>query len=238
VNPEQLGLDAAQLEAAVREHLPRNHPSLRELLARRPEWAELLPQVAQPTDLTATQLSLLNEEARPEDRLLVNELLAQAGQRASERTKHRPQLPAPWMLAAAACVLSAGALIWWLGRSAAEPEPVHVLGGDPSEPGGGAAQELSCSEPRGQVAEYGTFLWESQQDLAEGESFVVVVSALLPDGSVGAELARTRQRSRSWTPDALQAATWPDRIHWTVRSFDALDFPVAVDEASAERLPH
>lgn len=207
---DALELDARLLEQALQEDWPREHPQLRDLLRRRPAWTELLdgPPPALP------------EGAAPlaQDRRLTDEFLALARQRQTQRSKSPPlrRWSSPWRLAAAAlALLFAGALLSrpWLGR--AGDESVELLGSDQEAP------RIDLERPLSSVERIDHFEFRPERDLKPGEAWLLILSDVDGDGRPVRELLRRKLDKTKWTPDALDLADLPLRLHWSVQHVSA-----------------
>jgi hypothetical protein len=226
---DQLGKDAARLEAAARSRLSPDDPSLRDLFARRPEWTELLAAYGQSGDLSQEKLARFHAAAEREDELLVRELVAEASQRYSFPAARRLRRHWSWGLLAAGLLLGAGVALWW--QTNRVPSDRQLLGPAVGNSG------LSCSAPVGAVADFGEFRWQSEQSLRTSQAYLVSVYSVSADGTPGALLDQERVRDMHWSAPAERTALWPDRIRWTVTLVEE-GFERGSASASAERSPH
>lgn len=215
MSSEQLRLDAAVLEAALREGLPVEHPSLRALFARRPAWAELLAQASGAADLRPELLARLRAAEQPEDRRLIDELLAQARQGVGPTSAARARRVPTWLLAAAGLLLAV-ALTWSLSsRESSRSADVVLLGDD--DHGTAEDERIVLVAPRERVERFENFQWSSTRALAPDESYVLILWEAQADGTPGAELRRMTTRESSWQPDAFDLSGLPARLHWSVQ---------------------
>jgi hypothetical protein len=149
-----------------------------------------------------------NERTAPgEDRIAatIARVAGARGAKPDERTV-APDFPWRTVLAAAALVVvSVVSLYAFLARGHdPRPTPIQWLGGS-----------IACSEPVGEHAAYSTFRWTYDRLPADGWYVVTVRS------EEGGEIARSKRvRETTWTPDAVDTASWPNRIRWDVRAFD------------------
>ncbi len=124
-------------------------------------------------------------------------------------------------------LLSAAALVLALGLTARfllfnRPGQSSTLGDEP----------VVLLAPVGASAAFSTFTWESTSAAAW---FEVVVE----DGSAaGVSVTRSgRLSSHTWSSDPQEVSSWPDRIRWEVRAFDASGALLGAASASAWRSP-
>jgi hypothetical protein len=225
------------LEKALHGGWSVDDPRLRTLLAERPDWAAALAEGEEPPGEGRRGAEPWRADVTEEDRRQVAESLAWvrrrtiADARRAAGTRPRPRRGVVTVtLAAAALLLLALGAAFLRERTGASGEPeVQLLG-----PGLPAAAPLHCRTPSGAVTEYPPFRWETEETLAPGEEYLVVVRAT---DAQGAELARTRTRATSWSPEPLELERWPAAIHWTVQQLDDLGFPQASASAAAQRAP-
>jgi hypothetical protein len=241
---DRLGQDAAILEAALLNRLRPDDPSLRDLLARRPEWGEILVQ-ASAADIAPKVLSELGADERPEDRRWVDELLAEV--RSVPQAEQRPHVarrPA-WVLAAAAALLAAVGIALWRASSGRATEERQSLGANGAG-GSQARPQVTCRTPEPGASAYETLDWDATAELRAGELFEVVVRTCAAAGETGAELAREKIQASTllapsyetrWSPPAEKRAQWPDCIEWSVRLLDESGQVVDSDSAQVERSP-
>lgn len=218
---ERMEADAELLERALRGEVARAHPDLEALLARRPEWSDLLDELADgPTgDGAPAELrALARERTTAADRARMGALVAEVAGRSGPA--RRPRSFGGLALAAAALVTLAG-LIWWAASDGPAPARGPMLGG------GGVSWEA----PAATVESWETFAWDA--DLPRGGSFAVTVRAA--DGG-GRLLERAEGlRVPRWTPDPAEVETWPDRIVVTVEVLDASGLPTGSLDVPLER---
>lgn len=128
----------------------------------------------------------------------------------------RPRLARPMAWAAAALLLvMAGFALWPSGDGSGG---TRMLGGG-----------ITGMEPSGAGAVFESFHWEYA--LPAGGWFEVTVYA-----EDGAQLERSGELTEpAWPVGAATSATWPDRIRWEVRAFDAGGRPEGSGSATASR---
>lgn len=235
-----LAEDARRLESALRKRWPRSHPDLRDLLARRPGWAELIEACLASSALDEAAIARLAREVTEQDRRLVDETLALARSASAARRSRRKTA---WLLIAAGFVLCGGGFALWSSRSATPSDPSQFLGGGHGD-GSVPPPAVTCSAPGSADAPQGTLDWEETRPLSEGESYEIVVRTCAQDGQPARELARDRIPFSSlqapedltrWTPPAGAWEEWPDCIEWSVTLLDASHYPIASDNARVER---
>jgi hypothetical protein len=240
VSIERLGQDAALLEAALRERLRPDDPSLRDLLARRPEWGEILVQ-ASAGEFAPKVLSELQAAERPEDRRWIDELSAEARARTPAAARPRASRPT-WVLAAAALLCVAGGIALWNARTDALRDDRQSLGPNDGRGSNGRA-EVTCRAPAPEAPAYETFDWDANEELGEGEAYEVVVRTC-PGAGPTSELARVTiqpsallapEELTRWSPAEAERALWPDCVEWTVTLLDANRIRRASDSARVER---
>jgi hypothetical protein len=225
---ERIAEDAALLERALREDWPRERSELRELLARRPDWAALL---AGPDQVPESR-----GPAAEGDRRLVDELLALARLREVGTRTRAPRRLARggWLLAAAAVLILGG--LWWIqfgGRSNAP----GLDEGQELGPASGRvpAAELSCVAPEGAASTFSVFEWLAERNLEPDETYVVTVYSVDERGAVLGELLRETTDRTTWEPEAEDVERWPKRILWRVRRMTDGGTRTGFAEALAER---
>lgn len=241
---ERLGEDAARLEAALRDRLRPDDPGLRDLLARRPEWGEILVQAAS-AEFAPKVLAELCADERPEDRRWVEELLAEA--RAAERVSAGPRASRrpTWILAAAAALVFAAGVALWSSKSGPVTDDSQDLGGS-GQDGTHVEPGVTCLAPDPDAAAYETFDWETSAALEAGQAYLVVVTTCAGAGQPAVELAResirpsplvTGAAQTRWSPSPQERAQWPDCVVWSVRLIGAADEELSSDSARVERSP-
>lgn len=202
LNDEQIELLGRVLAGDVGEDAPEVR-SLLDGMAEAREWLERSRAIE-------VRLSAAGEEARAD----IREALAMRGapgESAVERVVQGGAAPEPrgmsggWLRwAAAALVIAALGIATWM------------YGGEESEPPRLLGDAVELEAPAGEVDAYGTFRWSWERPVG-GYEIVVVY-----DAESGDELARSGEREDGeWTPGAERASSWPERIEWEVRVFDA-----------------
>lgn len=230
--------DVGLFSRLVEEGAGAEDPRARELLARRPEWRELLDGAS----AAETAVALRSTAEAEADRRLVAECLAEARQSQpapsasveSSRAGPRVLPPAartrlwPRVLLAIAATLALAFLarMWWTSEHAPRREPGRTLvDGLDSALSGQAAPDFS------------RFEWTIKGNRSAAESFCFSVWAATPDGTRGERLLRSTQAETYVEIAAAQRAAWPSRVIWRVDRIDASGATALGREWRAERAP-
>jgi hypothetical protein len=231
-DPRQaLERDARRFEQALREDWARVDPRLRDLLARRPQWVELLEDP--PAELLST-----GAHDGP-DRRLTDELLALARRTPRPVVRRRG---APWLLAAAAVAVCLGGLAWWNLLGTQAPEQVQRLGG--SDHGSASKSAVACVVQAPSGPERGILRWKLAEPLSADRSIEIVVRECAQVARTGRELARkivqpsvraSEGTESRWKLDPQVLAQASDCFEWTVTLLDASGHAIASDSARVER---
>ncbi len=234
--------DAALLEELLEGRCSAADPRVRELFARRPDWARLAAECE--GDSSAGAPERWSSETTADDQRLVEECLAAARVQApgaapstapapraadasaqfDRATDARARAPRRLRLLTVVLVAAAAAIALLITRpwSAHDaPPPRQFLG---AELEGGT---LDC---RAEQVEDGAlrFTWKT---LGQKERFELTVRRIEADGKLGVTLCSKQTTGRSLEVSAAERAAWSERVVWRVDYF-VEDAPAAFRQST------